>query len=100
MGQEVTNPSTTIPKAILTALGLTLIVYVVITVDTLLVLGPARLAASPAPLVDVVLGGSWSGAAAVVRISAAAAALGALFVLVAGIGRTTLALARNRKLPT
>lgn len=99
MGEEVTNPSTTIPKAILTALGLTLAVYVVIAVIALLVLGPARLAASPAPLVDIVTNGSWSRVAPVVRIGAAAAALGALLALVAGIGRTTLAMARNRDLP-
>lgn len=99
MGEEVTNPSTTIPKAILTALGLTLAVYVVIAVTALLVLGPAHLAASPAPLVDVVTNGSWRAVAPVVRIGAAAAALGALLALVAGIGRTTLAMARNRDLP-
>ncbi|MGI8415564.1 MAG: APC family permease [Nakamurella sp.] len=100
MGEEVKDPARTIPKAILTALALTLIVYVLIAVTVLLVLGPAQLASSAAPLVDVVTSSSWAWAAPLVRIGAAAASLGALLALVAGIGRTTLAMARNRDLPT
>jgi len=100
MGEEVKDPSRTIPKAILAALTLALIVYALIAVTVLLVIGPARLASSAAPLVDVVTSSSWARAAPLVRIGAAAAALGALLALVAGIGRTTLAMARNRDLPT
>lgn len=100
MGEEVKEPSRTIPKAILAALALTLIVYALIAVTVLLVIGPARLASSEAPLVEVVASNSWAWATPLVRIGAAAAALGALLALVAGIGRTTLAMARNRDLPT
>lgn len=100
MGEEVKNPTRSIPKAILTALALTLIVYVLIAVTVLLTIGPTRLATSAAPLVDVVTSSSWSWAAPLVRIGAAAAALGALLALVAGVGRTSLAMARNRDLPT
>ncbi|HEV7185683.1 MAG TPA: amino acid permease, partial [Leifsonia sp.] len=42
----------------------------------------------------------WGWAAPIVRVGAAAAALGALLALVAGVGRTSLAMARNRDLPT
>lgn len=100
MGEEVKDPARTIPKAILTALALTLIVYFLVAVTVLLVLGPAQLASSAAPLVDVVAGSSWASAAPFVRIGAAAAALGALLALITGIGRTTLAMARNRDLPS
>ncbi|MCU1529244.1 MAG: amino acid permease [Frondihabitans sp.] len=100
MGEEVKNPSRTIPTAILTALALTLVVYALIAVTVLLVLGPAHLAGSHAPLVDIVANSSWNWAVPLVRIGAAAAALGALLALVAGVGRTTLAMARNRDLPT
>ena len=99
MGEEVRDPARTIPRAIVTALAIALSVYVVVAVTALLVLGPDRLAASTAPLVDVVESGSWAPAAWVVRLGAAAAALGALLALVAGIGRTALAMARNRDLP-
>lgn len=99
MGEEVRDPARTISRAILGALALALVVYVVVAVTLLLVLGPERLAASTAPLADVVAADDWTWAAAVVRIGAAAAALGALLALIAGIGRTSLAMARNRDLP-
>lgn len=99
MGEEVKDPRRTIPRAILTALALTLLVYAAIAVTALLVVGPERLAGSKAPLVDVVTLAGWGWATSAVRIGAAAAALGALLALVAGVGRTTLAMARNRDLP-
>lgn len=100
MGEEVKNPARTIPRAILTALSITLVIYALIAVTVLLVVGPERLATSAAPLVDVVTAGSWGWAAPIVRVGAAAAALGALLALVAGVGRTSLAMARNQDLPT
>lgn len=100
MGEEVTNPERTIPRAILTALSITLVIYALIAVTVLLAIGPEQLATSTAPLVDVVSDSSWGWAAPVVRVGAASAALGALLALVAGVGRTSLAMARNRDLPT
>lgn len=100
MGEEVTNPERTIPRAILTSLSITLVIYAFVAVTVLLVIGPEQLATSTAPLVDVVSDSSWGWAAPVVRVGAASAALGALLALVAGVGRTSLAMARNRDLPT
>ncbi|MCI0156550.1 APC family permease [Leifsonia shinshuensis] len=100
MGEEVTNPARTIPRAILTALAIVLVIYVLIAMTVLLVIGPERLAASTAPLVEVVTASGWGWAAVIARVGAAAAALGALLALVAGVGRTSLAMARNRDLPT
>ena len=99
MGEEVTNPARTIPRAILTALGIVLVIYVLIAIVVLRSLGADQLAVSDAPLVDAVIASSWSWAFPVVQIGAAAAALGALLALVAGVGRTSLAMARNRDLP-
>jgi len=99
MGEEVKDPARTIPRAILTALGITLAVYAVVAVTVLGVLGPERLAASTAPLVETVQAAGWSWATPVVRVGAAAASLGALLALIAGVGRTTLAMARNDDLP-
>jgi len=99
MGEEVTNPRRTIPRAVLTALGVVLVLYALIAVAVLTVLSPERLAASAAPLVDVVLAGPIPWASPVVRVGAAAAALGALLALIAGVGRTALAMARNADLP-
>jgi APA family basic amino acid/polyamine antiporter len=65
----------------------------------MLALGPDRLAASRAPLADAAAAGSWDWAVPVVAVGGAAAALGALLALIAGIGRTTLAMARQSDLP-
>lgn len=99
MGEEVKEPQRTIPKAIVVALFIVFAVYAVIAATTLVTVGSQQLAASTAPLVDVVVlsGAGW--AAPIVTIGAAAACLGALLALIAGIGRTSLAMARNGDLP-
>ncbi|MBN9178767.1 MAG: amino acid permease [Microbacterium sp.] len=99
MGEEVKDPQRTIPRAIITALFIVLVVYALIAATVLLVVGPEKLATSTAPLVEVVTAANAGWAAPIVRVGAAAAALGALLALVAGVGRTSLAMARNRDLP-
>jgi APA family basic amino acid/polyamine antiporter len=99
MGEEVRDPGRTIPLAITLALGITVIVYGVIAVVALGTLGPEGLATSDAPLAGVVETSGWAWALPVVRVGAAAASLGALLGLVAGIGRTSLAMAREGDLP-
>jgi APA family basic amino acid/polyamine antiporter len=99
MGEEVTEPERTIPRAIQLALGITVAVYAAVAVTLLAVLGPDGTAASRAPLAEVVDAGRWAWAQPVARVGGAAAALGALLSLIAGIGRTGLAMARERDLP-
>ena len=99
LGEEVRDPARTIPRAIPIALGLTLVVYAVVAVAVLSVLGPARLASAPAPLVEAVRAAGAGGFEPAVRIGAAVAALGSLLSLVLGVSRTTLAMARDRHLP-
>ena len=100
MGEEVRDPERTIPRAIQIALGLTVAVYGVIAVTLLSVLGPEGVAAPPTPLAATVDASSWAWSEPVVRVGGAAAALGALLALIAGIGRTTLAMARGGDLPS
>lgn len=99
MGEEVRDPARTIPRAIQIALALTVSVYAVVAVTLLSVLGPNGVASTSAPLAAVVESSTWDWAAVVVRIGGAAAALGALLALIAGIGRTSLAMAREDDLP-
>lgn len=99
MGEEVKDPRRTIPRAILGALAITLVVYFLVAVTVLRVLGPQQLAESSAPLVATVRASGWTWAAALVRAGAAAASLGALLALIAGVGRTALAMGRNDDLP-
>ncbi|HYI33112.1 MAG TPA: APC family permease [Glaciibacter sp.] len=99
MGEEVRNPRRTIPLAISLALLSAMVVYAVVAVTVLGTLGPQRLAASSAPLSSVVDASGWDWASPVVQVGAAAASLGALLALIAGIGRTSLAMAREHDLP-
>ena len=99
LGEEVRDPERTIPRAIQLALGLTVLVYTGISFTLLAVLGADKVASSLAPLAAVVDASTWDWAAPVVRAGGAAAALGALLALVAGVGRTGLAMARRGDLP-
>ncbi|GAB3913630.1 APC family permease [Kibdelosporangium lantanae] len=90
LGEEVKEPRRTIPRAILIALSVALVIYLAVGATALGVLGPARLAAATAPLAEVF---------PATTIGAGAGALGALLALIAGVSRTTLAMARRRDLP-
>lgn len=97
LGEEVRDPRRTLPRAIVTALALTLVVYGVIGLLCVLVLGPAALAASASPLADLAGGAEpWTGIA---RVLAAIACLGSLAGILAGLSRTGLAMAREGDLP-
>ncbi|WP_419775742.1 APC family permease, partial [Microbacterium oxydans] len=98
MGEEVVDPGRTIPRAIVLALGGTVVVYALVGLVVVLVLGAGAID-STAPLVDVLVAAGASAWAPVIRIAAAAASLGALLALLTGIGRTTLAMAREGDLP-
>jgi APA family basic amino acid/polyamine antiporter len=99
MGEEVRDPKRTIPRAIGIALGITIIVYATIAVTLLATIGPEGVASNPTPLAAAVETGTMSWAGPIVRAGAAVAALGALLALIAGLGRTSLAMAREHDLP-
>jgi basic amino acid/polyamine antiporter, APA family len=99
MGEEVRDPARTIPRAIPLALGLAVVVYAVVAVTVLAVLGADGVAGTATPLAAAAEAGGWPAAEPVVRVGAAAASLGALLALIAGIGRTSLAMAREGDLP-
>ncbi|WP_179466371.1 APC family permease [Mycolicibacterium vinylchloridicum] len=99
LGEEVRDPTRTIPRAIPAALGLALAVYAAVAVTVLAVLGPDRLATAAAPLADAMRIAGAAGFEPVVRVGAAVAALGSLLSLILGVSRTTLAMARDHHLP-
>ncbi|MEV4952441.1 APC family permease [Paenarthrobacter nitroguajacolicus] len=99
MGEEVREPKRTIPRAISIALGIIIVIYAVIAITLLAALGPEGVAATPTPLADAVSAGTLAWASPVIRVGAAVASLGALLALVAGLGRTSLAMAREHDLP-
>ncbi len=100
LGEEVRDPQRTIPRAIPLALFIVVGVYLVVGVSALAGAGPGALARSTAPLATAVQAAGVGAVAPVVRVGGALASLGALLALIAGIGRTSLAMARNRDLPS
>ena len=99
LGEEVHDPAATIPRAIPIALVIALALYLVVGIAALLGAGPAALAVSVRPLATAVDAAGAAWALPVVRIGAAVASLGALLALIAGVGRTGLAMARHGDLP-
>lgn len=98
LGEEVRDPQRTIPRAIVTAFLIAVSVYAVVAVTLLLALDPHRLATSSAPLADAATTSGWAWAVPLVAVGGSIAALGALLALIAGVGRTTLAMARQADL--
>jgi APA family basic amino acid/polyamine antiporter len=98
LGEEVRNPERAIPRAILAALAAAFAIYLMLALVLPAHLG-AQLAATRTPLLDAVRESGLAAGAPLVQAGAAAACLGALLALITGVGRTTLAMARERDLP-
>ena len=99
LGEEVVDPTRTIPRAIPLALGITLVIYAIVAVSALLAVGPEVLAQSSAPLAAAAEG-SLSWAVPLVRVGGTVAALGVLLSLLAGVSRAMFAMARNQEFPS
>ncbi len=99
LGEEVISPEKTIPNAIITSLGIALIVYLAVIVTTLISVDSHILESSKSPLTLVVQSSKYSYMAPLIQIGASIACLGALMSLLAGISRTVYAMALNSDLP-
>jgi APA family basic amino acid/polyamine antiporter len=99
LGEEVKNPSRSIPRAILGALAAAFAIYLALALLLLNHLPGGQLAGTRTPLLEAVLQSQFAAGAPAVQAGAAAACLGALLALITGVGRTTLAMARERDLP-
>ncbi|MFF4603665.1 APC family permease [Streptomyces sp. NPDC001339] len=99
LGEEVRDPTHTIPRAVPIALGITLVVYAAVATAVLTVLDAKGLADAAAPLSEAVRAAGAGWLVPAVRAGAAMAALGSLLALILGVSRTTLAMARDRHLP-
>lgn len=96
LGEEVKDPERSIPRAIMAALGFVLALYALVAFSLVTLLGIDALAGSTHPLADL----SDSPAVQVILTAGVAAACsGSLLGLMAGIGRTGLAMAREGDLP-
>jgi APA family basic amino acid/polyamine antiporter len=99
LGEEVREPAITIPKAITWALLAVLGVYALVGVTALAATPVEVIAASDAPLREVVDGSPLHRLGPIVGVGAAIASLGVLLNLVPGVSRTVLAMARRNELP-
>ena len=97
LAEEVRRPEA-IGRAVLVALGVAVAVYAAVGIALLAVLG-GDLARSATPVAAAARAADAAWAVPLVRVGAASAALGALLALLTGVGRTTLAMARERDLP-
>lgn len=99
LGEEVRDPARTIPRAVVAAIAVVIVVYALVLAATVHVLGVAGVAAGQAPVLEAAEE-LWDGQLApVVRVAAGIAALGALLAGVLGVSRTSMAMARDRHLP-
>jgi len=95
LGQEVKNPVKVLPSVIVFTLLGVLVLYAAIATTLLGVLGAQALAASEAPVADV----APASLAPWVIAVAALASLGSLTSVLAGLSRTSMAMAQRRDLP-
>ena len=104
LGEEVRNPSTAIPVAIVLAIVLVMLIYGAVAFVGVGVAGSEGLLAATqqqaAPLAVVAQRFSTSGASTVLTIGALTAMLGVLLNLTLGLSRVVLAMARRGDLPS
>ena len=95
LGEEVRDPGRTLPRAVVTALALVLLLSAATAIVLLVGLGSERLGESASPLAELA-GPGWE---IVVRIGAGIACVGSLLGVLAALSRTSLAMARGGDLP-
>ena len=103
LGEEVREPHSTIPRAIVTTLILSASLYVAVSVVAVSALGATRLSeatqAEAAPLEIAAEQFTWPQVHWIVAIGAMTAMLGVLLNLILGISRVLLAMGRRRDMP-
>ncbi|HEY0839502.1 MAG TPA: APC family permease, partial [Vulgatibacter sp.] len=103
LGEEVREPATTIPRAILVTLAISMMVYGSVAATAVAVVGPEDFASSTraiaAPLEAVARSFRHPQVAWLVAAGAVTAMAGVLLNLLLGLSRVLLAMARRREMP-
>jgi len=104
LGEEVRDPARSIPRAIITTLIVTMVLYVTVTAVAVGVVGAGPLAeatrSAAAPLEVVAQSFTVPGIDWLVALAAITAMTGVLLNLLLGLSRVMLAMGRRRDLPT
>lgn len=96
LGEEVRDPSRTIPRAMMVSLCVVVVAYLIVA-SAIVVASPDRLAA--AALLDLARQSGLDGLAIPLRVAVVLAAGGTLLSLIAGMGRTVFAMAAEGDAP-
>lgn len=103
LGEEVRDPAKTIPRAIITTLALSMVLYVSVAATAVAVVGAEAFAASTrdaaAPLEVVARSLRHPQIAWLIAVGAVTAMTGVLLNLLLGLSRVLLAMARRREMP-
>lgn len=100
--EEVKNPKKTIPKAIITAVSITILLYILTGTAAIGAVGAEKLSSQciNAPLAYVMLILGFKEAFFVVAIGALTATASVLLIQMLGISRTIYAMSKNKQLPS
>jgi len=103
LGEEIRDPVRSIPKAIVTTLGVTMVLYVAVAVVAVAAVGAEGVAAvtraAAAPLDVIARGFGGAAVAGLVAAGAVTAMLGVLLNLLLGLSRVLLAMSRRGDMP-
>ncbi len=103
LGEEVREPRRTIPRAIITTLGFTMVLYIVVALVAIASIGAVAFAATTegaaAPLEIVARSFAIPGSGIILAVGAVTAMLGVLLNLILALSRVLLAMGRRGDMP-
>lgn len=97
--EEVQEPASTLPRAVLTALGITILLYFLVALAALGTLGPQRMGQEEAPLRAAVLAAGYPLGSTLISLGALIATSTVLITGIWGLSRLAFAMAREGDLP-
>lgn len=99
MAEEVKDPEKTIPRSIYLALGISTVIYLLVSIVAVGLAGAPALAHSGSPLADAIGMTGNSGAVLVISLGAMIATASVLLTTIMGISRIVFSMARSSDLP-
>ena len=99
MAEEVQDPEKTIPRSIYLALGISTVIYLLVSMVAVGLAGAPALAHSGSPLADAIAVTGSSGAVLLISAGAMIATASVLLTTIMGISRIVFSMARSQDLP-
>lgn len=99
LAEEVKDPETTIPKAVIITIAGAVILYALVSVVAVGVIGTEIMASSKSPLQNVANALTTPGINLIITVGASTAMLGVLLSQILGISRMMFAMGRRKDLP-